>query len=321
MSTARTLLCLLAAFPPIAAAQSQNTFPERPVRLIVSSAAGGGQDIVARTFALRLTETLGQSFVVDNRGGGGGSVAAEIARAAPPDGYTMILMSASAVIHPMLYPAKYDMLKDYVALSQITQQPYVLVVHPSIPARTVPEFIAYAKANPGKLNFSSAGQGGLIHLGVELMNLATGMKTVHIPYKGTGAAYPDLIAGNVQFTLANITSSQPHVRSGKLRAIAVSGAKRARSAPDLPTIAEGGIKGFDVTQWYGMFLPARTPKPVADKLASEVAKAAQSNDVMKRLAADGTETVGSRPDEFTALLKDETARWARVVKETGIKGQ
>lgn len=321
MSIARILGCLLTATPIAAAAQGANNYPERPVRLIVSSAAGGGQDIVARTFALRMSENLGQSFVVDNRGGGGGSVAAEIARAAPPDGYTMILMSASAVIHPMLYPAKYDMLKDYVALSQITQQPYVLVVHPSIPARTVPEFIAYAKANPGKLNFSSAGQGGLIHLGVELMNLATGMKTVHIPYKGTGAAYPDLIAGNVQFTLANITSSQPHVRSGKLRAIAVSGARRAKSAPDLPTIAESGIKGFDVTQWYGMFLPARTPRPIADKLAAEIVRAAHSPDVAKRLAADGTETVGSKPDEFTALLKTETARWARVVKETGIKGQ
>ena len=320
MSIARIIGCLLAAAPVAASAQSASSYPERPVRLIVSSAAGGGQDIVARTFALRLTENLGQSFVVDNRGGGGGSVAAEIARAAPADGYTMILMSASAVIHPMLYPAKYDMLKDYVALSQITQQPYVLVVHPSIPAKTLPEFISYAKANPGKLNFSSAGQGGLIHLGVELMNLAAGMKTVHIPYKGTGAAYPDLIAGNVQFTLANITSSQPHVRSGKLRAIAVSGAKRAKSSPELPTIAESGIQGFDVTQWYGMFLPARTARAVADKMSIEVAKAAQSADVMKRLAADGTETVGSKPAEFTALLKNETARWARVVKETGIKG-
>lgn len=312
---------LLAVLPATLLAQGAGNYPDRPVRLIVSSAAGGGQDIVARTFAARLNEQVGQTFVVDNRGGGGGSVGAEIARAAPPDGYTMILMSASAVIHPFLYPAKYDMLNDYVALSQITQQPYVLVVHPSIPAKTVSEFVAYARANPGKLNFSSAGQGGLIHLGVELLNIATGMKTVHIPYKGTGAAYPDLIAGNVQFTLANITSAQPHVRSGKLRAIAVSGSKRAQSAPDLPTIAESGVKGFDVTQWYGMFLPARTPKAIADRLSAEVIRAAQHPDVTKRLAADGTETVGSKPAEFTALLKAEIARWARVVKETGIKGQ
>lgn len=321
MFAVRILSCLLAAAPLTAAAQGAANYPDRPVRLIVSSAAGGGQDIVARTFAARLTEQLGQTFVVDNRGGGGGSVGAEIARAAPADGYTMILMSASAVIHPLLYPAKYDMLNDYIALSQITQQPYVLVVHPSIPAKTVQEFVSYAKANPGKLNYSSAGQGGLIHLGVELLNIATGIKTVHIPYKGTGAAYPDLIAGNVQFTLANITSSQPHVRSGKLRAIAVSSSKRAQSAPDLPTIAESGVKGYDVTQWYGMFLPARTPKPIADKLSAEVIKAAQSPEVAKRLAADGTETVGSKPADFTALLKAEIARWARVVKETGIKGQ
>jgi tripartite-type tricarboxylate transporter receptor subunit TctC len=320
MSAVRILGCLLAAVPLSALAQSAANYPDRPVRLIVSSAAGGGQDIVARTFAARLTEQLGQTFVVDNRGGGGGSLGAEIARAAPPDGYTMILMSASAVIHPLLYPAKYDMLNDYIALSQITQQPYVLVVHPSVPAKSVQEFIAYAKANPGKLNYSSAGQGGLIHLGVELLNLGTGIKTVHIPYKGTGAAYPDLIAGNVQFTLANITSSQPHVRSGKLRALAVSSAKRARSAPELPTIAESGVKGYDVTQWYGMFLPARTPKPIADKLSDEIIKAAQNPELMKRLASDGTETVGSKPAEFTAHLKAEIARWGRVVKETGIKG-
>lgn len=320
MSILRSLIGLIAAIPLTVAAQSAVPYPERPVRLIVSSAAGGGQDIVARTFAARLTEQLGQTFVVDNRGGGGGSVGAEIARAAAPDGYTMILMSASAVIHPFLYPAKYDMLNDYIALSQITQQPYVLVVHPSVPAKSLTDFIAYVKANPGKLNYSSAGQGGLIHLGVELLNIATGMKTVHIPYKGTGAAYPDLIAGNVQFTLANITSSQPHVRSGRLRAIAVSSAKRAQSAPDLPTIAESGVKGYDVTQWYGMFLPARTPKPIADKLSAEVIKAAQHPDVLKRLAADGTETIGTKPAEFTALLKAEIARWSRVVKETGIKG-
>ena len=312
---------LLALAPLGAAAQSAANYPDRPVRLIVSSAAGGGQDIVARTFAHRLTEQLGQQFVVDNRGGGGGAVGAEIARAAPPDGYTMILMSASAVIHPLLYKAHYDMQRDFIALSQITQQPYVLVVHPSIPAKSVQEFITYVRSNPGKLSYSSAGQGGLIHLGIELLNLATGMKTVHIPYKGTGAAYPDLIAGNVQFTLANITSSQPHVRSGRLRALAVSSAKRAQSQPDLPTIAESGIKGYDVTQWYGMFVPARTPAAIAHKLGTEVIKAAQHPDVAKRLAADGTETLGTPPGEFSAHIKAETARWTRVVKETGIRGE
>lgn len=315
------VLCSVLMFAPLTAvAQKAANYPDRPVRLIVSSAAGGGQDIVARTFAARLTDELGQTFVVDNRGGGGGSVGAEIARQSPPDGYTMILMSASAVIHPLLYKSRYDILRDFVALSQITQQPYVLVVHPSVPAKTVQELIAHARANPGKLNYSSAGQGGLIHLGVELLNIATGIKTVHVPYKGTGAAYPDLISGNVQMTLANITSSQPHVRSGRLRALAVSSAKRAQSQPDLPTIAESGVKGYDVTQWYGMFLPAHTPQPIADKLSGAVIKAAQHPEVRKRLAADGTETVGTKPTEFTEHLKAEIARWSRVVKETGIKG-
>ncbi len=321
MSVKRMILVTLMLLPALpASAQGVAAYPNRPVRLIVSSSPGGGQDIVGRAFATRLNEQIGQSFVVDNRGGGGGSVGAEIARTAAPDGYTMILMSGSAVIHPLLYPASYDLLNDYVALTRITQQPYVLVVHPSIPAKTFHEFIAYAKANPGKLNYASAGQGGLIHLGNELLNLATGIKTVHVPYKGTGAAYPDLIAGHVQMTLANITSSQPHVRSGRLRALAVSGAKRAQSAPDLPTIAENGVKGYDVMQWYGMFLPARTPAPIAGKLSSEIVKAAHHRDVAKRLAADGTEAVGSTPAEFVTHIKAEIVRWSRVVKETGIKG-
>ena len=311
-------LMLLPALP--STAQGAAAYPNRPVRLIVSSSPGGGQDIVGRAFAARLNEQIGQSFVVDNRGGGGGSVGAEIARAAAPDGYTLILMSGSAVIHPLLYPASYDLLNDYVALTQITQQPYVLVVHPSVPAKTFHEFIAYAKAHPGKLNYASAGQGGLIHLGNELLNLATGIKTVHVPYKGTGAAYPDLIAGHVQMTLANITSSQPHVRSGRLRALAVSGAKRAQSAPDLPTIAESGVKGYDVMQWYGMFLPTRAPKPITDRLSSEIITAAHHPDVAKRLAADGTEAVGSKPADFITHIKAEITRWSRVVKETGIKG-
>lgn len=321
MSVARIVLIVLILGPALhVSAQGVVPYPNRPVRLIVSSSPGGGQDIVGRAFAARLGEQLGQSFVVDNRGGGGGSVGAEIARVAAADGYTLILMSGSAVIYPLLYPAGYDLLNDYVALTQISQQPYVLVVHPSIPAKTFPELIAHAKAHPGKLNYSSAGQGGLIHLGNELLNLATGIKTVHIPYKGTGAAYPDLIAGHVQMTLANITSAQPHVRSARLRALAVSGAKRAQSAPDLPTIAESGVTGYDVTQWYGMFLPARTPKPIADKLGGEIIKAAHHPDVTKRLAADGTEAVGSKPAEFTTHIKAEIARWSRVIKETGIKG-
>ena len=238
----------------------------------------------------------------------------------PPDGYTMILMSATAVIHPLLYTARYDLLKDFIPMSQVTQQPYVLVVHPSVPAKTVQEFVAYAKANPGKLNYSSAGQGSLIHLANELLNSYAGIKTIHVPYKGTGAAYPDLIAGHIQMTFANITSAQPHVRSGRLRALAVSGAKRAQSSPELPTIAEGGVKGYDVTQWYGMFLPAKTPKPVVDKLGAAVITAAHHPEVGKRLAADGTEAVGSTPAEFTTHLKAEIGRWTKVVKETGIKG-
>ncbi len=313
------VLGILLLTPLTAGAQGAASYPERPIRFIVSAAAGGGQDIVARTLAVRLGEQLGQTFVVDNRGGGGGSVGAETARQSPADGYTMILMSASAVTYPLLYRARYDLMRDFVPLSQVTQQPYVLVVHPSVPAKSVQELITYAKANPRKLNYASAGQGTIIHLGNELLNLATGIQTVHVPYKGTGAAYPDLVAGHVQMTLANITSSQPHVRSGRLRALAVSSARRAQSQPDLPTIAESGVKGYDVTQWYGIFLPARTPQPVVDKLGAEVIKAARHPELIKRLAVDGTEAVGSLPQEFLLHLKAEMTRWSGVVKESGIK--
>jgi tripartite-type tricarboxylate transporter receptor subunit TctC len=320
MIVTRLLGSLLLALPLVAAAQGAKGYPERPVRVIVPAAAGGGQDIVSRALAQRLTEQLGQTFVVDNRGGGGGTVGADLAMQSPPDGHTMILMSATAVIHPILYASRYDILKDFVALSQVTQQPYVLVVHPSVPAKTPQEFVAYAKANPGKLNYSSSGQGSLIHLANELLNSYAGIKTVHVPYKGTGAAYPDLIAGHIQLTFANITSAQPHVRSGRLRALAVSGVKRAQSSPELPTLTESGVKGYDVTNWYGMFLPAKTPKAIVDKLGAAVIQAANHPEVGKRLAADGTEAVGNTPAEFTTHLRNEIARWTKVVKDTGIKG-
>jgi tripartite-type tricarboxylate transporter receptor subunit TctC len=288
--------------------------------MIVAAAPGGANDVLGRMYAQRMTESLGQTVVVDNRGGGGGSVGAEITKAAPPDGYTINLMSASGVVRPLMYPSNYDVLRDFIPVSQITSNPYVLVVHPFVPAKSVQEFIAYAKANPGKLNFSSSGPGSQIHLGCELLNGAAGISTVHVPYKGTGAAYPDLIAGNVQWTLANITSSQPHVRAQRLRALAVSGAARAKAQPELPTIAESGVKGYEVTQWYGILMPARTESPIVDRLNKEIVGAVQQPDFAKRFSADGTETVGSSPAQFLALLKSETVRWAKVIKDTGVRG-
>jgi len=296
------------------------TYPSRPIRLIVPLAAGGGMDTVARGVALRLTDNLGQTVVVDNRGGGGGSIGAELVAAAAPDGYTLIMMSATSVIHPMMYKARYETLRDFAPVSQVTTQPYVIVVNSGVPVHSVKELVAYAKANPDKLNYASSGNGSLIHLATELFRTSTGTHMVHIPYKGIGAAYPDLIAGNIQLILASIISAQPHVKAQRIRALAVTGSKRASSSPELPTVAEAGVPGYAVTQWYAVFAPAGAPKAAVDRLHREIVKVLQLPEVTARMAADGAESVGGTPQQLAAHVKAERDKWARVIKQTGIKG-
>ena len=308
---------LVAAVLP---AQAQS-YPNRPIRLIVPLAAGGAMDTIARGVGARLADSLGQTIVVDNRGGGGGTIGAELVAAAAPDGYTLIMMSATSVIRPLLYSARYEMVRDFAPISQVSAQPYLLVVHPSIPAKTVQELVAYAKASPGKLNYASAGQGSIIHLATELLRVQTGTRMTHVPYKGMGAAYPDLIAGNVQIALASIVSGQPHVRAGRLRGIAVTGPKRSKSSPEFPTLAEAGVKGYAVTNWYGLLAPAKTPRPIVERLHQDVVLVLQQPDVLKRFAADGAEAVDSTPKEFAAHINAESGKWAKVIKEAGIKGE
>lgn len=310
---------LMLALP--AQVPAQPSYPTKPVRFIVPLAAGGGMDTVARSLAQKLGESLGQTIVIDNRGGGGGSIGAEMAAAAAPDGYNWIMMSATAVIRPLMYQKTgYDLARDFVPVSQVTAQPYVLTVHPSLPIKSVRELVAYAKANPAKLNYASAGQGSLIHLASELFNSTAGIRTVHVPYKGIGAAYPDLIAGHVQMVFASIVSVQPHVRAQRLRALAVSSAQRAKAQPDWPTVAEAGIKGYAVTQWYGVLVPARTPRAVVERLNREIVKTVHEPDLAGRFAADGAEAVGSSRQEFAAHIKAEHDKWSKVIRETGIKG-
>ncbi len=294
-------------------------YPDKPVRLIVPLSAGGGMDTIARAVASPLAEKMGQTVVVDNRAGGGGAIGAELTKEAPKDGHTLLMASATFVIHPLLYPARYVPTRDYAAITQVTRQPYVLMVHPSIPAKNVKELVAYTKANPNKVNYASAGQGSLIHLTTELFKVRTGADMNHVPYKGMGGAYVDMLAGRIQAAFPSIISVLPHLKTGKLRALAVTSAKRSTSLPDIPSLLEAGIPGIDVSQWYGLFAPAGTPRPVIDRVHREVVEILKTAEMQKRMAGDGADGVGSTPSEFAAYVKDESTRWAEVIKKSNIK--
>ncbi len=306
-----TLACTAQAASP--------AYPDKPVRLIVPLSAGGGMDTIARAVATPLAEKFGQTVVVDNRSGGGGAIGAELTREAPKDGHTLLMASATFVIHPLLYPARYVPTRDYATITQVTRQPYVLMVHPGIPAKAVKELVAYTKANPNKINYASAGQGSLIHLMTELFKVRTGADMNHVPYKGMGGAYVDMLAGRIQAAFPSIISVLPHLKTGKLRALAVSSAQRSPSLPDIPSVQETGVPDFDVSQWYGLFAPAGTPRPVIDRIHREVVDILKTADMQKRMAGDGAEGVGNSPVEFAAYVKAETARWSEVIKKSNIR--
>lgn len=294
-------------------------YPEKPVRLIVPLSAGGGMDTVARAVASPLADKLGQTVVVDNRAGGGGSIGAELTREAPRDGHTLLMASATFVIHPLLYPARYVPARDFAAITQVTRQPYVLMVHPGIPVKSVKALVAYTRAHPNRINYASAGQGSLIHLTTELFKVRTGADMNHIPYKGMGGAYVDMLSGRVQAAFPSIISVLPHLKSGKLRALAVSSAQRSSSLPDVPSVQESGVRDFDVSQWYGLFAPTGTPRPIIDRIHREVTDILKTADMQKRMAGDGADGVGSTPDQFAAYVKAESARWAEVIRKSNIK--
>jgi tripartite-type tricarboxylate transporter receptor subunit TctC len=286
----------------------------------VPLAAGGGMDTVTRGLSVKLTEAFGQTFVVDNRPGAGSQVALEILSAAAPDGHTLMMLSATTTVHPILYKSRFDILRDFLPISQVTAQGYVLVVHPAVPAKSVAEFVQVLKANPGKYNYSSSGIGSLIHMSGELFKIATGTQMIHVPYKGMGAAYTDLVGGQVQASFPTIISSIAHLNSGRLRALAVTPGKRVPALPNTPTFAEAGVKGVVVVNWYGLIAPAKTPPAIINRLAAETAKAMKSPDMAKSMLAEGSEAVGSTPAEFAEHLKSENVQWMRVVKEAGIRG-
>ena len=315
-----TGVALLAAFIVFGEAPAQD-YPTRPVRIIVPLAAGGGMDTVTRGLAQKLGDAFGQTFVVDNRPGAGSQVALEILSAAPPDGNTLMMISATTVVHPILYQSRFDIVRDFAPVSQATSQGYVLVIHPKVPAKTVGELVQYLKANPGKLNYGSSGIGSLIHMSGELFQIATGTRMTHVPFKGMGAAYTDMVAGRVESGFPTIISSIPHITAGRLRALAVTSPQRVKALPDTPTFAEAGVKGVVVVNWYGLIAPNKTPAAIVQRVASETAKAMRSPDMEKRLAAEGSEPVGGTPQQFAAHLKAEHAQWTRVIKTAGIKGE
>jgi tripartite-type tricarboxylate transporter receptor subunit TctC len=318
MNKINWLLISLALWPALAAAQSN--YPARSVRVIVPSAPGGGTDISARILAPQLSQLLGQQFVVENRAGAGTRIGGEAVARAAPDGYTLLMGISTLAINPAMYKkVPYDALKDFAPISQAVSLSNVLVVHPSLPAKSVKEFVALVKPRPGQVNFASAGVGTSPHLSMELFLVMTGLKMLHVPYKGSGPGVTDLIAGHVPAMMPNMLSAQPHIKSGRLRALGVTGAKRAPGAEDIPTIAEAGVPGYESVQWYGLLAPAGTPRDIITRLHGATVKALQHPEVRQRLLNDGAEPVGSSPEEFAAYLRSETAKWAKVIQAAGIK--
>jgi len=296
-------------------------YPTKPIRMTVSSGAGGGLDFVARQVATPLTEALGQSVVVDNRAGASGSIAAELAAQAAPDGYTLMMLSASLVVYGVVNKTRYDLFRDFDPISQVAASPYILTVHPALPVQSVTDLIAHAKANPGKLNFASTGPASLAHLSGELFALTTGTKMVHVPYKGVGAALADMLSGQIQLSFLSGGSVYGQVRNKRLKALAIASTTRAKMAPELPTMVEAGVPGFVVTQWHGLLAPRGTPPAVIDRLHREIVKAVQRPEVVSRLALDGTEGIASSPKEFAIHLKTERDQWAKVAKAANIRAE
>ena len=310
-----------AALALCAAPISAQSYPTKTVRLVVPFSPGGSTDVTARLLAQKLTEAWRQQVIVDNRAGAGGNIGAESVARAATDGYTLLLATTGvmAINHKLYKSLSYDSLKDLAPVTQIGGLPLILIVHPSLPAKSVKDLVAMAKAKPGALSFASSGVGSATHMTAELFRMMAGIDMVHVPYKGSGQAMTDLISGQVGVAFDQITSSIGHVQSGKLRALAVTSAKRFPSVPNLPTVAEAGVAGYESVSWNGIAAPARTPREIIDRIQSEVARALQQADMKERFLKDGIEPIGSTPEQFAAHIRSERAKWEKVVDRAGIK--
>lgn len=308
---------LLAAAPCFA---QDKSYPNRPIRLVVPFAPGGTNDIAGRIVADKLSERLGQPFVVDNRAGANMVVGCEIVSKAAPDGYTLLIVAAGFAVNPSLRKKlPYDSLKDFSPVGLVGGGPYLMVVHPSVPAKTVGEFISWVKSRGGQVSYASTGTGSPPHLAAEMLKVMAGIQMTHVPYKGGGAVLPDLMAGRVSMFFGSITTLKPQVDAGKIRAIGVTTTKRSPAMPDIPTFMESGLKDYEVDGWYGLVMPGRTPRTMVNRLSMELRNVLNDTDTKKRFAQRGMDPLPSTPEEFSALIRSEIVKWAKVVKAAGIE--
>lgn len=315
----RALVWIVAAAAPLIAA-AQSAYPSRPIRFVVPYPPGGGTDIIARIVQPRLSEGLGQPIVIDNRGGAGGVVGTEVAARSVPDGYTILFTLSSHTINPKLFKVPYDVERDFAPVSIIASLPQILAVNPAVPFNSLKELIAAAKAKPGQLSYASVGSGSPSHIAGELLKLKTGIDIVHIPYKGGGPAVTDTLGGQVPMLFVSIPAAMSYVRSGRLKALAVTTLKRSPAAPNVPTVAEAlGIKDYEVDSWYAMFAPAKTSHPIVERLQREVAKVVQTPDIKEKLLLQGADAVGGTPENLDRVVKAELAKWEALVRAANIK--
>ena len=321
----RWILSAAIMLPWAAFAQSPSTgygqtYPAKPIRIVVGFAGGGAAEIAARIVGQVYSERLGQQMIVDPRPGAGGNIAAEIVAKAPPDGYTLLVCPFAFTVNPALFPKlPFDTLKDFAPVILFAYSANLFTVHPSVPARSLKELIALAKARPGQLTYGSAGNGTASHLSGELLNSMAGIKLVHIPYKGSGMAHTDLLGGHISSAFPGVAISLPHIRTGRLRALGVTSLKRAESLPELPTISESGLQGFEVISWYGLAAPAGTPVDIVQRLNSELNRALHEPANAQRLKASGMDPMQTTPAEFDSFLRRELAKWGKVIKEVGVR--
>ena len=311
---------ILACTSVIAEAQPQGAYPVKPIRIIVPQSPGASTDLTARLIGQKLSAAVGQPVIIDNRPGAGSIIGTDLVAKAAPDGYTLLVVASSITLNPTLHKnLPFDPIRDLAPITQISAFPNMLVVHPAVLVKTVKDLIALAKAKPSSINYGSSGSATGTHLSAELFKYMTGIEMVHVPYKGGGPAVQALLGGQVQLNFATIVSVLPHVRSGKLRAVAVTTARRSPSAPDVPTIAESGVPGYDHAPWNGFLAPAKTPRPIIARLNEETARLLRAPDVQPVFTNEGAEPVGNSPEEFAAIIKSETAKWAKVIRAAGIK--